>query len=191
MPIIIIHGAPGSGKSTLTRELHERLACPWFEFGWIPEFNQLNPHTRITQAQEEQLSFENLVLVAKNYLRHGFEHILLSDLNDVRLLDIPVVFKENQFLIMTLVSENEELIKERILTRDNGNTFKDVDQALSIHRLIQKRALLPNEHRLRCDLYTPPQLADQIQAILSAPISQADFHPESVNRADYYSYIKD
>ena len=45
LDIIIIHGALGSGKSTTAKMLHEKLRSPWFEFGWIPEFRNLNPYT--------------------------------------------------------------------------------------------------------------------------------------------------
>jgi ribosomal-protein-alanine N-acetyltransferase len=34
--LIIVHGAPGCGKTTIAKKLHERYKCPWFEFGWIP-----------------------------------------------------------------------------------------------------------------------------------------------------------
>ena len=89
MDIIMVHGSPGNGKTTIAAKLHEHFQSPWFEFGWIPEFRMLNPHTSITMREEEQLSFENVVLVAKNYVRHGFRNIILSDLDDVRMLDIP------------------------------------------------------------------------------------------------------
>ena len=92
MDIIIIHGSPGCGKTTVSGKLHEILKSPWFEFGWIPEFCMLNPQTEISCGDEEQISFENLVLVCHNYIKHGFENIVLSDLNDKRMLDIPTVF---------------------------------------------------------------------------------------------------
>jgi adenylate kinase family enzyme len=33
---IFIAGAPGSGKSTVAKALHDKLNSPIFEFGWIP-----------------------------------------------------------------------------------------------------------------------------------------------------------
>ncbi|MBJ6360722.1 AAA family ATPase [Paenibacillus sp. GCM10012307] len=81
---IIVHGSPGSGKTTLAKKLHEYYESPYFEFGWISEFRMLAPSIRSTQRQEEQLSFENLVAVAKNYNKHGYKNVILTDLDDVR-----------------------------------------------------------------------------------------------------------
>ena len=103
MDFIIVHGSPGNGKTTIAQELHRRLKSPWFEFGWIPEFTQKNPYSNISQKEEEQMSFENLVLVCKNYINHGFENVLLTDFDDIRMLDIPQVFKEYNYVIIQVV----------------------------------------------------------------------------------------
>jgi hypothetical protein len=66
MDFIFIHGAPGTGKSSVAKGLHDRLICPWFEFGCIPEFRQKKDLT-LSCDEEEAFAFENLVLVARNY----------------------------------------------------------------------------------------------------------------------------
>jgi adenylate kinase family enzyme len=73
MDFIFIHGAPGSGKSTLAWALRDDLQSSCFEFGWIPEFRVKRDST-ITQEEEKSLAFENLTLVIKNHVRHGFEN---------------------------------------------------------------------------------------------------------------------
>ncbi len=83
--VIIVHGSPGTGKTTLSRKMHDYFKSPYFEFGWIPEFRSLTPSIEIIQRQEEQLTFENLILVAKNYNRHGFKNLIITDLDDVRM----------------------------------------------------------------------------------------------------------
>lgn len=190
MGVIVIHGAPGNGKSTVAKELHARWGCPWFEFGWIPEFTKLNPHTDITQALEEQISFENVVLVSKNYRKHGFEHVLLTDLNDARMLDIPVYFREDAYLIFTLYAEDDAVLKQRILLRENGNSYKDYEEAIAINQLVKRRRLLPNEYRLCSDVQTPVQIADQIQMMIAQHVHNPDFRATEHNPADYFSYIR-
>jgi len=190
MDFIIIHGAPGNGKTTIASMLHERLGAPWFEFGWIPEFTKLNPHTHITQAGEEQLSFENIVLVARNYRKHGYENVLLSDLNDARMLDIPIVFGDASYVIITLYSENGDVLRDRIMTRDNGNEYRNFEEALAINRMITERRLLPNEYRIRSDNQSPAQITERIQAIIASHTHNPDFNAEAYRREDFFSYIK-
>ena len=189
MDIIVVHGSPGNGKTTIAAKLHEHFKSPWFEFGWIPEFTKLNPHTSISMKEEEQLSFENVVLVAKNYLKHGYENVILSDFNDVRMLDIPQVFAGSRFVIITLYSEDDEVIKNRILTRDNGNDFKDFEQSINSNQMTKRRKLLPNEYRIRSDNQTPETIVEEILSIFANHQDHGEYQPGDHCRADYFSYI--
>jgi dephospho-CoA kinase len=80
---IFLTGAPGVGKSTVAAILQRRLGTPLFEFGWIPEFRSTG--TRVTSYEEDEaLAFENLTLALKNYARHGFANIIVTDLEEKR-----------------------------------------------------------------------------------------------------------
>ncbi|MDD2286022.1 MAG: hypothetical protein PHV32_13815 [Eubacteriales bacterium] len=189
MDFIIIHGSPGNGKTTVASALHEKFGMPWFEFGWIPEFTKLNPHTNTTQEKEEQLSFENLVLVCKNYKKHGYQNITLTDLNDVRMLNIPVVFRNYDYVIITLYSEDDNIIKDRIINRNNGNDFKNYEESIETNKKIKTRKLLPNEYRIRSDNQLPIDIANEIIRIIESHKRTNDFNINDYNMDDYFSYI--
>lgn len=142
---IFIAGAPGSGKSTLAQRLQERLGSPCFEFGWIPEFRLPGPDS---QAREEALSFENLTFVVKNYVRHGYRNIIVTDLNDIRFREIPRRFARYRYVILTLVVTDDEVLKRRVLNETRSSAYRDYDAALRHNRLIRARDLLPNEYRV-------------------------------------------
>ena len=58
--IIIIAGAPGSGKSSVAKSLQEKLNCPYFEFGWIPEFRNKGTETFDYYFGYNPLCYQNL-----------------------------------------------------------------------------------------------------------------------------------
>jgi adenylate kinase family enzyme len=142
---IFVAGAPGSGKSTVAKQLQERLGSPCFEFGWIPEFRLPGPES---QALEEALSFENLTLVVKNYIRHGYRNIIVTDLNDIRFREIPRRFARYRYVILTLVVTDDEVLRRRVLDETRSSGYRDEEAALRHNRLIQGRRLLPNEYRV-------------------------------------------
>jgi adenylate kinase family enzyme len=189
MDFIIIHGSPGNGKTTVAQELHKRIESPWFEFGWIPEFTNKNPHTKITQKEEEQMSFENLLMVCKNYIKHGYDNVILTDFDDIRMLDFPVVFQEYKYIIITLFSENDEVIKNRILTRDNGNDFRDWQCSFNQNKKIINRKALPNEYRIRSDNQSVIQIADKIVELLKQHKQNNYFNINNYNKGDFTTYI--
>lgn len=186
---IFLHGSPGNGKTTLSRKLHEHFESPYFEFGWIPEFRTLNPSMKNSQKDEEQLSFENLILVSMNYNKHGYKNVILTDLDDVRMLDIPQIFSEFNYVILTLYVDNDEIIKNRILTRSNGNSFKDWKQSIKINTLIKQRNKLPNEYRILNSRDDSDITLKEILGILENHVPCTSNNISQLTRGDFFSYI--
>ena len=149
MPTLyILRGAPGTGKTSLAAELHKTLRCPWFEFGWIPEFRNLNPHTEISYEDEVALSTENLILVTKNYFAHGFEAVIVSDLEDERIPNFADAFSGIADVRILTLDCDDETRTNRILTRDNGNEYRDTAVAVIIAKRIRT---IPYDGELRLD----------------------------------------
>jgi len=158
MSVIFITGAPGTGKSTVAAILHERLKCPWFEFGWIPEFRNRNPHTEISYEEAERMSFENLMLVTENYLRHGFETVILTDIREDFTDEVRERFGD-RVRVVILYSTSDEVIRERVLGRDNGNEYRNADEAVEINRRFIGRMPKEGEIRVRCNDMSAEEVA--------------------------------
>ncbi len=161
MDIIFIHGAPGTGKTSVARALHERLGSPWFEFGWIPEFRQKG-EAEISYEEEERLSFENLCLVVRNYLRHGFERIIITDLRDPVLREGLRRFARRKVMLVTLYISDEETLKARVLDENRSSGYRDWEEALELNRRYQSRQPLRAELRIDAAGCTVDQIVNQI-----------------------------
>lgn len=145
--LIFIAGAPGTGKSSVALVLHNKLKTPIFEFGWIPEFRQKG-NTEISYKEEEKIAFENLTLVLKNYVKHGFKNIIVTDLEDKRILQIEKVFRKENYILVTLLVEDEDVLKKRIMNTSRSSGYRDWKEGIEINKKILKRKLIKNEIRI-------------------------------------------
>ncbi|USN58928.1 MAG: AAA family ATPase [Candidatus Peribacteria bacterium] len=145
--IIFIAGAPGTGKSSVAKSLQEKLNCPCFEFGWIPEFRNKGIET-ISYEEDETIAFENLSLVAKNYIKHGFKNIIITDLEDKRIKELHTVFQQENYILFTLTVSDDEILKSRVLDETRSSGYRDFESAIKISNEINSRELLPNEIRI-------------------------------------------
>lgn len=145
--IIFIAGAPGAGKSTVAKELQKKLKSPMFEFGWIPEFRQKG-QKKISYIEEESLSFENLSLVAKNYIKHGFSNVIITDLEDKRILNLHKNFRKYSYTLITLTVSDNDILRSRVMNETRSSAYRNYNEAISINQSILDRPLLPNEIRI-------------------------------------------
>lgn len=158
---IFIAGAPGSGKSTVAKALQLKLDSPLFEFGWIPEFRNTEGK-EISYKEEELLAFENLVLVGKNYAKHGFKNVIITDLNNNFVQQLPEVFSKYNFVIYTLRLSDEATLKSRVLDASRSSDYRYWEKALEINRLLQARPPFTNEKFIDVGSLTAEAVADQI-----------------------------
>ena len=159
--LIFIAGAPGTGKSTIANGLQKKFRSPFFEFGWIPEFRKKDGE-EISYIEEELIAFENLVLVLKNYIKHGFKNIIVTDLEDKRILELNSHFSKNNYLLFTLTLSDQELLKSRILDEERSSGYRDWQDGIDINKRILKRPLLPHEVRIETIQKTPQTIVEEI-----------------------------
>ena len=164
--LIFIAGAPGSGKSTIAKALHEKFGTPMFEFGWIPEFQNTGSRT-LSYTEEESLSFENLVLVAKNYVKHDYKNIIITDLNNDFIVHLPELFKDYDFAIYTLRLEDDNLLKSRVLDESRSSGYRDWENALQINHELKNREPFKNETFIDIAEQPVEQVVEKIYAELN------------------------
>ena len=157
--IIFIAGAPGSGKSTVTHALHKQFGSlgteeyqqefgvPMFEFSWIPEFRRKNDLVT-SYTEDEALAFENLTIVLRNYVKHGYNNILVTDLADKHILELHNVFQNEKYLLVTLTIDDNETLKQRVLSEDRYGEYREWEEAQIINSALLQRDPLPNEFRI-------------------------------------------
>ena len=161
MDFIFIHGAPGTGKSSLAWALQSRFQSPCFEFGWIPEFRTKSNST-ISYVEEEGLAFENLCLVLRNYVRHGFDNIIVTDLRDPIIRQIPRRFSRYHYILVTLWVADDQALKARILDESRSSGYRDWQEALQLNRAIRARKLMKHEVRLNSNQHTVEELVEEV-----------------------------
>ncbi len=163
--LIFIAGAPGSGKTTICDLLYRELASPYIDFGDLRNFH-LDREWSNAGEREEQMAFENLVHILKNYIRYGYPNVIVNDLQDFRVLQIPELFSENDYIIASLVVENDDELAKRIDRRNGG--FRDVEHALQWNEQVKTRSLLANEYRVDNSNCKPEQTFKRILKIVNA-----------------------
>lgn len=161
LDLLVVAGAPGSGKTTVSDLLYATLQSPYIDFGDVRNFH-LDWQWSNESPTEEQMSFENLVYILKNYIHYGYKNVILNDLEDFRVQQIPELFAEHNYLIATLVIESDDELTARIRNRNSG--FTNVARALAWNKEIQQRPLLAGEHRID-NTYNPQQTVDIILQI--------------------------
>lgn len=163
--LIVIAGAPGSGKTTICKELHERFQSVYIDFGWLREFH-LDLEWKKANPVEEQMAFDNLVFILRNYIRHGYSHIIVTDFEDERVQQIPDLFAGEKFIIITLLVQDENEHRQRVLEPERDSGYRNYTAAIAWNRSINERPTLPNEIKFDNTGLTPEEAVRQIEQLL-------------------------
>src|SRR5215213_9952021 len=145
LELIVIGGAPGCGKSTLAMQLRSVLRGPWIDFGKLREFH-LEPDWSNQSTDEESISFENLQGIIRNYVRHGYRNIVVDDLQEHRIQQVPQVLHDVAFQIVTLVVSDPSELRRRIVSRNAG--WKDAGAAIAWNQSVNDRACVDREQKI-------------------------------------------
>jgi cytidylate kinase len=164
---IFIAGAPGSGKTSISNLINQEKSWVLIDFGCLRVFH-LDREWSNTSDEEEQMSFENLIFILKNYHRYGYKNVLVNDLRDDRLEQLSNYLSHDEFkyLIVTLTVEHDEILKQRVLepTRDSG--FRNFALAIEVNRSVRQRKLVTNEVRLDNTKMTVKETANKVLEIV-------------------------
>lgn len=166
--VIVVAGAPGSGKTTVCHLLKERHGWPLLDFGVMLRQPHLDRTWSNMSEVEEDMAFESLVFIVRNYVRHGYTHVLVTDLEERRVQQMPDVLAGLDYRIVGLVLADDEEHTRRVLepTRDSG--FRWVIAALAWNHAMRDRPLLPHEHRLDSTEQTPEETANAVFTLIES-----------------------
>jgi predicted kinase len=137
--VIVIAGAPGSGKSALLAALREHLDAPMIEFSTLREIH-LDPQWRGQSSQE-----------------------VVTDLREARVIDVVERFGSD-VLVVTLFA-SEDVIRDRIADRTAG--FTDASSAIAWNARVQAASPAASELRLDTSTTSAAVLASAVLSALS------------------------
>jgi adenylate kinase family enzyme len=177
--IIVISGAPGSGKSTISKLLWEKLnKPPIIDFGKLREFH-LDLEWSNANKIEENMTFENLIFIINNYIKYKYNHIIIHDFTDTRICRISEFFNNMNYVIFSLTLENDEELEKRVLSeRDSG--WKNYMASIEWNKKLKERKVLPNEYKVDNTHNNPEKTVENILGTIKI-IEQSQLEPKKAS----------
>lgn len=160
-PLFFIGGSPGTGKTTISKLLRDKLNSPYIDFGCLREFH-LDRKWKNANEIEEQMAFDNLVFMLKNYIKNDYKNVIVTDLLEKRIAQIQDLFQPNEYKIFTLIVSDDEELKRRVLepTRDSG--YRNFTEAIAWNARESSRSEHSNEVKIDTMNKTPEEVIDII-----------------------------
>lgn len=156
LDFIFIGGAPGVGKTTTAKLLQEKLQSPRIELSWIRAFH-LDTEWENTSEKEEEMSFENMLFILRNYKKNGFTNVIVNDFEDFRIKQIPGLFPGSSYIIFSLFLKDDEELKRRVLTESRDSGFRDYEKSIKWNKKLMERPSLKSEVKIDNTTNTPDQ----------------------------------
>ena len=169
LELIVIGGAPGCGKSTLAAQLRLRLHGPWIDIGRLREFH-LERDWSNQNADEEAMTFENLQSIIRNYVRHGYRNIIVDDLQDHRIQQVPHVLHDVPFQIVTLIVSDPSELRRRIVSRKDG--WQDIDAAIAWNKSVMDRTCVDREQKIDVAGKSPAAVLQEALQVLGMTVGR-------------------
>lgn len=162
---IFISGAPGAGKSTISDSLRNKLNSPLIDFGNLRCFH-LDEKWSNASIEEENMAFESLIFILKNYHKHGYTNVIINDLTDEKIKRIEKELSRYNYIIFSLTIKNDDELKKRVVERSNSG-WKDFEKSIQVNKDIIERPLLTNEYKINNTHNQPEETVKKIVDILS------------------------
>ena len=164
--LIVIAGAPDSGKTTVSQLLHEKLNSVYIEMGCIRQFH-LGWEWNKASPREESMAFENLLFIVRNYFRYGYNNVIVTDLEDSRVEQIPIHFAHDNYIIASLVVHDDDELKRRVLLPERDSGYRDYASAIAWNRDLIERPAVRNELKIDNTEPQPEKVVKQILALIN------------------------
>ena len=163
---IFVFGSQGSGKTTLARILKEKLHSVHIDYDWIRDFH-LDKDWKNVSPTEEQMSFENLLFLLKNYARHSYKNVIVGGFTEEGISSILDNLGDYKNIVISLYLNDDEVLKQRVMTETRDSGFRDYAQSIELNKRIRDVLHYPNEHKIDNTHQIPEETANQVMDILA------------------------
>ena len=163
---IFLLGAQGSGKTTIARILKEKLGSPHIDFDWIRDFH-LNKEWSNTNESEEEMSFENLIFILRNYMQHNYHNVIVGGFTEETISKILVELRDYKYIVVTLILTDNEILKQRVLTESRDSGYRDFEKSIEFNKKLIDELKFPNEQKIDNTNQKPAETAKTILKVLN------------------------
>lgn len=185
---IFVTGASGIGKTTLAQGLLAHYKTTFIEQNMIPEFISRDGIESMTGELEELTCWENMVAMLKCFHKLGYKGIIVTDMDDLRTADIPIVFKGSNYITIKLVSSDLEQIREQMENRpNNGLIDYELQQKTNDKNL--KRDPLVNEVEIDVSGKSIEEVLNEAIEIIDTTESLLDYECVKPPKELFYSWV--
>lgn len=190
MDFIFIIGPSAVGKTTLAKKLYQHYNGVYIEQNMVPEFI-IPKDVKDIGLYEEQLCWENTLSQIEFFYNKGLRNIIALDFDDIRTRELPKIFQGYDFIIIKLISNDPNQIKQQMEYRKNneGGLFRPeyVERANSV---IKKRKLLPNEVQIDIANKNKDEVLEEVIKIIDNFKPVKDYIYELDDEKNYLSWVQ-